>query len=209
MDDLVLHKGGCHCGRVRWQARAPVSIVAWKCNCSDCSMRGNIHFIVPACNFQLQEECREWLTTYTFGTHKAKHIFCKICGITSYYIPRSNPDGIGVTVNCVDAGTIKHVEFKDYDGKNWDESYEKSGIESLSKVNPNNWLVDKVEKALPYDYGIDFRHISCRLLDMALLGVTQLSTVWIWMFSLVWVLTLANMVWVILVLNWKFMEFMY
>jgi len=163
MDDLVLHKGGCHCGRVRWQARAPVSIVAWKCNCSDCSMRGNVHFIVPACNFQLEEKCKEWLTTYTFGTHKAKHIFCKICGITSYYIPRSNPDGVAVTVNCVDAGTIKHVEFKYYDGKNWEGVYEKSGIESLSKVSTNKWLVDEAEKVLLYDCGIRFRHISCRL----------------------------------------------
>jgi len=152
MDDLVVHKGGCHCGRVRWQTQAPVSIVAWKCNCSDCSMRGNVHFIVPACNFQLQEECREWLTTYTFGTHTAKHIFCKICGITSYYIPRSNPDGVAVTVNCVDPGTIRYVELKHYDGKNWDKFYENSDIKSLSKVSTDKWLVDKAEKVLPYDW---------------------------------------------------------
>jgi len=122
MDELVVHKGGCHCGRVRWQARAPVDIVASKCNCSDCSMRGPIPFVVPECNFQLQEESREWLTTYTFGTHTAKHIFCKVCGITSYYIQRSNPGGAGVAlnVNCVDPGTIKYVEIKHFDGKNWD-----------------------------------------------------------------------------------------
>ncbi|GLJ39124.1 hypothetical protein SUGI_0797430 [Cryptomeria japonica] len=135
MGDLVVHKGGCHCRGVRWQVQAPVDVVAWNCNCSNCSMRGNTHFIVPASNFQLQEESKEYLTTYTFGTHTAKHIFCKICGITSYYIPRSNPDGVAVTVNCVDPGTIKNVEIRYYDGRNWDKSYEKSGVASFSKLS--------------------------------------------------------------------------
>ena len=37
----------------------------------------------------------EDLTTYTFNTHAAKHTFCKICGVQSFYTPRSNPNGYG------------------------------------------------------------------------------------------------------------------
>lgn len=129
----IPHTGGCHCQSVRWQVEADSSVVAWKCNCSDCSMRANTHFIVPSKCFKLMEGCQEFITTYTFGTHTAKHTFCKVCGITSFYTPRSNPDGIAVTVACVDPGTLKHVEIKTYDGKNWEKSYGQTAISSFSK----------------------------------------------------------------------------
>ncbi|KAG9445309.1 hypothetical protein H6P81_016649 [Aristolochia fimbriata] len=129
----VIHKGGCHCQRVRWEVEAPNNVVVWKCNCSVCSMRGNTHFVVPSKCFKLMDGAEEFLTTYTFGTHTAKHIFCKICGITSFYVPRSNPDGIAVTVACVDPGTLTNVEIRHYDGRNWESSYIQSSIASFSK----------------------------------------------------------------------------
>ncbi|XP_060185180.1 uncharacterized protein LOC132614683 [Lycium barbarum] len=130
----VLHTGGCHCKRVRWRVYAPSSIVAWDCNCSDCSMRRNTHFIVPSERFELLGDSKEFITTYTFGTHTAKHTFCKVCGITSFYTPRSNPDGTAVTLWCVDPGTLSHVEIKCFDGQNWEGSYEQTGIASCSKA---------------------------------------------------------------------------
>ncbi|XAR73564.1 hypothetical protein NMG60_11007571 [Bertholletia excelsa] len=131
--DTVVHNGGCHCKKVRWRLQAPSSVVAWNCNCSNCSMRGNTNFVVPYERFELLGDSKDFLTTYTFGTHTAKHTFCKICGITSFYIPRSNPDGIAVTLRCVDPGTIVHVEIKDFDGTNWENSFDLSGIASCSK----------------------------------------------------------------------------
>ncbi|KAI4321239.1 hypothetical protein MLD38_034645 [Melastoma candidum] len=130
---MLLHFGGCHCRKVRWQVRAPSSVVAWRCNCSDCSMRGNHTFVVPSDRFELLGDSVQFITTYTFGTHTAKHTFCKVCGITSFYKPRLNPDGIAVSFRCVDPGTIAHVEIKDYDGQNWESSYNSSGIASYSK----------------------------------------------------------------------------
>jgi len=121
--DMVIHNGGCHCRRVRWRVQAPSSVVAWNCNCSDCSMRGNIQFIVPSEKFELLGDSKEFLTTYTFGTHTAKHTFCKFCGITSFYVPRSHPDGVSITYRCVDPGTLTHVEIKHFDGQNWERSY--------------------------------------------------------------------------------------
>ncbi|KAH8483168.1 hypothetical protein H0E87_027801 [Populus deltoides] len=121
--DMVIHNGGCHCRRVRWRVQAPSSVVAWNCNCSDCSMRGNTQFIVPSEKFELLGDSKEFLTTYTFGTHTAKHTFCKFCGITSFYVPRSHPDGVSITYRCVDPGTLTHVEIKHFDGQNWERSY--------------------------------------------------------------------------------------
>lgn len=134
--EIVMHSGGCHCKRVRWKVEAPTSVIVWQCNCSDCSMRGNTHFVVPAQKFELNRDSEEFLTTYTFGTHTAKHIFCKVCGITSFYIPRSNPDGVAVTYKCIDPGTLKHVETRHFDGQNWESSYNQSGISSHSKIAP-------------------------------------------------------------------------
>ncbi|XP_062111458.1 uncharacterized protein LOC133822971 [Humulus lupulus] len=130
---LVTHNGGCHCKNVKWRVQAPKRVVAWDCNCSDCSMRGNTHFIVPAQRFELLGDSNQFLTTYTFGTHTAKHTFCKVCGITSFYYPRSNPDGVAVTFKCVDPGTLLHVEVISYDGKNWESSYAQTDIASSSK----------------------------------------------------------------------------
>ncbi|XP_024369835.1 uncharacterized protein [Physcomitrium patens] len=132
-DSLVQHRGGCHCGGVRFEVMAPASVVAWNCNCSNCAMRGNIHFIVPNGDFKLEESSKDYLTLYTFNTHIAKHYFCKVCGITSFYIPRSNPDGVAVTVKCVDPGTLASVEIKTFDGQNWEASYAKSGIAAASE----------------------------------------------------------------------------
>jgi len=131
--ETVVHSGGCHCRKVRWRVQAPTSIVAWDCNCSDCFMRANTHFIVPAERFELLGDSEQFLTTYTFGTHTAKHTFCKVCGITSFYFPRSNPDGVAITFRCVDPGTLTHVEIKNFDGRNWESSHAKTGIASLSK----------------------------------------------------------------------------
>eukprot|EP00971_Amphidinium_carterae_P000331 6981-Amphidinium_carterae.1 len=43
----VLHRGGCHCGDVRFEVDAPRTLTVWDCNCSDCRMRRNLHFVVP------------------------------------------------------------------------------------------------------------------------------------------------------------------
>jgi hypothetical protein len=96
-------------------------------------MRGNTCFVVPSSKFKLNEDSDNFITTYTFGTHMAKHTFCKVCGITSFFIPRSNPDGIAVTVNCVDPGTISHAEIRYYDGINWEKSYDQTFISTFSK----------------------------------------------------------------------------
>ncbi|XP_056694005.1 uncharacterized protein [Spinacia oleracea] len=120
--ELITHQGGCHCGRVRYKFKAPQNVTAWKCNCSMCSKRGNISFSVPSHNFELLSG-ESNITTYTFGTHTAKHTFCNVCGITSFNVSRSNPDAVSVNAACVDAGTLIHVEIKSFDGINWEHTH--------------------------------------------------------------------------------------
>ncbi|KAM1061137.1 hypothetical protein FF1_025666 [Malus domestica] len=117
---MVVHEGGCHCKNVRWRVKAPSNVVATSCNCSNCSMRGTIAFVVPAEGFKLWGDFEQFLTTNTFGTHTAKHMFCKVCGITSFYYQRENPDGVTITFRCVDPRTLTCVEIKYFDRKNWE-----------------------------------------------------------------------------------------
>ncbi|MDH5230464.1 MAG: GFA family protein [Gammaproteobacteria bacterium] len=121
MQQLVKHSGGCHCGAVRFELRAPTRVVVQECNCSICSKSGYLHLIVPASRFHLLCGDQD-LNCYTFDTGEAKHLFCKHCGIKSYYIPRSNPDGFSVNLRCLDEGTIKAVEIEAFDGKNWEQN---------------------------------------------------------------------------------------
>jgi hypothetical protein len=117
--DWPKHSGGCHCGHVRFEVLGPAEIEASECNCSICSKTGFLHLIVPKSRFHLLQGS-EFLTAYTFNTGVAQHLFCKICGIKSFYVPRSNPDGYSVNVRCLDAGTIKKVNVTPFDGQNWE-----------------------------------------------------------------------------------------
>lgn len=116
---MITHKGGCHCGAVRFEVDASNKPTVQECNCSICSKTGYLHLIVPATRFRLVSGS-EALATYTFGTGAAKHLFCRLCGIKPFYVPRSNPDGFSVNLRCIDEGTIESVTIEQFDGKNWE-----------------------------------------------------------------------------------------
>ena len=118
---MVTHTGGCHCGRVRFEVEAPAEIEVADCNCSVCSKVGYLHLIVPAERFKLTSG-RDALTTYTFNTGVAKHHFCSVCGVKSFYVPRSHPDGISVNARCLDAGTIESMRVTPFNGREWESS---------------------------------------------------------------------------------------
>jgi hypothetical protein len=127
---LVVHRGGCHCGRVRFEVDAPASIAALDCNCSICRMSGFLHLIVPAANFRLLSG-EDDLAEYTFNTGTAKHRFCRVCGIKSFYVPRSNPDGFDVNVHCLDPATIERIDVTVFDDTRRAES--EAAIAHLSR----------------------------------------------------------------------------
>lgn len=119
----VTYEGGCHCGAVRFRVIVKKH-EAIDCNCSLCSKKGFIHLIVPPEQFTLLKG-EEVLTTYTFNTHTAKHYFCSICGIHSFYRPRSHPDCFDVNVRCLDENVLKRFEIKGFDGANWEDNIDK------------------------------------------------------------------------------------
>jgi len=117
--ERVTLRGGCHCRRVRFEVEAPAHVEALDCNCSICRMTGFLHLIVPAARFRLLSGADD-LAEYTFNTGAAKHRFCRHCGIKSFYIPRSHPDGVDVNVRCLDEGTITQLTITPFDDSDRD-----------------------------------------------------------------------------------------
>lgn len=119
---MIEHFGSCHCGAVTFKVTAPQNLKVNECNCSICSKSGYLHLIVPADRFQLLKG-QDSLNTYTFNTHTAKHLFCKVCGIKPFYIPISHPYGYSVNARCIDENTIKSIEVQFTNGKEWEKQY--------------------------------------------------------------------------------------
>ena len=82
-------------------------------------MSGFLHLIVPRSRLRLTSG-EDALACYTFNTGVAKHYFCRTCGIKSFYVPRSNPDGIDVNVRCLDPQPVT-LTVEPFDGQNWEE----------------------------------------------------------------------------------------
>ena len=119
---MIKHTGGCHCGRVRFEVLAPARLEVSECNCSICSKSGYLHLIVPKSRFKLVSGA-ESLTTYEFNTRTAKHLFCSVCGVKSFYVPRSHPDGYSVNARCLDEGTVEEIKARPFNGKEWEKQY--------------------------------------------------------------------------------------
>jgi hypothetical protein len=118
---LRWHRGGCHCGEVKFEVRAPGDLEVLDCNCSMCARSAYLHLIVPARDFRLLAGANA-LTEYRFGTKTARHLFCSRCGVKSFYVPRSHPDGFSVNARCLDPASITSMRVRPYDGRNWESA---------------------------------------------------------------------------------------
>jgi hypothetical protein len=110
----VTHRGGCHCGAVAFEVDAPARVTVSECNCSVCRMTGFLHLIVPRTRFRLLRGA-EALSEYRFNTRTAQHLFCRHCGVKSFYVPRSNPDGYSVNLRCLDQSRLAEVTIESFD----------------------------------------------------------------------------------------------
>jgi hypothetical protein len=117
----VVCQGGCHCGAVRFEIEIPAELTAYRCNCSICAKTGFIHLFVESGRFRLLDGEKN-LTEYQFHTHTARHLFCRTCGVRSFYVPRSHPDGYSVNLACLQMADEVRVTLADFNGQNWSEN---------------------------------------------------------------------------------------
>lgn len=82
-------------------------------------MTGFLHLIVPAARFRLLSGTDD-LVEYTFNTGTARHLFCSHCGIKSFYVPRSHPNGFDINARCLDEGTVTQMSVALFDDNDRD-----------------------------------------------------------------------------------------
>ena len=126
----MTHRGGCHCGAVAFEVDAPARITVSDCNCSICRTSGFLHLIVPRTRFRLLRGAAS-LSTYTFNTRTAQHLFCRHCGVKSFYVPRSNPDGYSVNARCLERATIEQLLIEPFDDN--ERASSEASIRDLSR----------------------------------------------------------------------------
>ncbi|AHD10052.1 GFA family protein [Phaeobacter gallaeciensis] len=104
-------RASCHCGAVEISADLPRGLAsASRCNCSFCIRRGAAAVTARTDSLRILKGA-ENLSLYTWGSHTAKHYFCKTCGIYVYHQRRSDPAECGINLGCIDGGNPRaHAE---------------------------------------------------------------------------------------------------
>ncbi len=118
------YQGGCHCGKIRYEFSLPNAIENTEilsCNCNICEKLGYLHLLIPKNRFSLIGNDKD-LTNYQFNKKIAKHLFCKNCGIKSFYQPRSHPKNWSINARCLDDFAKINISATNFDGKNWEQN---------------------------------------------------------------------------------------
>jgi len=59
---------------------------------------------------------------HRFGTGAAEHLFCSVCGIKSFYQPRSHPQAWSVNLSALDDASGLDIAVRRFDGRNWEQA---------------------------------------------------------------------------------------
>jgi hypothetical protein len=116
MAETKTWRGGCHCGRVRYEIEAEIGQV-YSCNCSYCQPRGFLWSFVPPAQFRLRAGEGE-MTEYLFHKKVIHHLFCPACGVESF-ATGDGPDGgqIAINVRCLDDIDLDALKIVPFDGR--------------------------------------------------------------------------------------------
>jgi hypothetical protein len=118
MSEAKTYSGGCHCQRVRYEAKVDLEAPVIGCNCSMCGRTGTLLTFIPVEKFTLLSG-EDSLTDYQFNNKKIHHLFCKVCGVKSFArgIGRDGLPTIAINARCLDEVDVSGLEVKHYDGK--------------------------------------------------------------------------------------------
>jgi hypothetical protein len=78
-------------------------------------MRNALMLKVPE-NALAIREGEQALTLYQWNTHRAKHYFCRHCGIYVFHRKRSAPDHFGVNVFCLEGFDSTSIPVRTTEG---------------------------------------------------------------------------------------------
>ncbi|MEX0734407.1 MAG: GFA family protein [Steroidobacteraceae bacterium] len=111
------YKGHCHCGRVAFEVEGEIDS-ALSCNCSICSRKASLLWVVARDNLTLLT-AEDAASTYTFNKHAIKHRFCPTCGIHPYgegVDPKGNRVA-AVNLRCLEGIDLSAVPVHEFNGR--------------------------------------------------------------------------------------------
>lgn len=117
MADVKLQRGGCHCGKVRYEVETDLAQVI-QCNCSICSKKGLLLTFTTPDKFKLLSG-EDDLRDYQFNKHVIHHLACSNCGVESF-ARGTAPGGtemIALNVRCLDDIDVAALKTTPFDGR--------------------------------------------------------------------------------------------
>ncbi len=117
-----IHRGSCHCGRVTFEVEGEIR-QAVECNCSICRRKGALWHGTREDRMRILSG-EDDLALYQFNTMKAKHYFCRHCGVSPFSRPRLDPSMWVVNLRCIDGLDVSALPVRHFDGQNWERAAE-------------------------------------------------------------------------------------
>lgn len=114
----MIYTGSCHCGKIKLEVEGELAQAA-QCNCSICSKKGYLLWLVPRDKMRLLTP-QENLATYTFRTHRIQHHFCPTCGCAPFGEGKGPTTGelmAAINIRCLDEMDMAAVTLVPYDGR--------------------------------------------------------------------------------------------
>ncbi len=113
------YHGSCHCGAIRFSFNGPVISSGLRCNCSICRRKGAVMtpFTIAPDEMDIVAE-EGMLGLYQFGSHTARHFFCKRCGIYPFHETIRKPGHYRANIGCIDGIDSMALDVEVFDGKN-------------------------------------------------------------------------------------------
>ncbi len=109
-------EGACHCGAVQFRVDWTITELT-TCDCSLCAMRNAVMAKVPQDALTVTAG-ETMLTLYEWNTRRAKHYFCRCCGIYVFHRKRAAPDHFGVNACCLSGFDRTSVPTRATEGAN-------------------------------------------------------------------------------------------
>lgn len=115
---MATYRGGCHCGRTSFEVDGDLTRVT-ECNCSICARAAYLHWRIEPGQLRMLTPW-ENLSVYVWGTGRARHYFCPVCGVAPLRNPRYNPDKVSVNARCIEGVELARLQIDHFDGQNYD-----------------------------------------------------------------------------------------
>lgn len=108
------YAGSCHCGAVQFEIECD-AVEMTTCDCTLCVKKNAVMIRIPESSLRILSG-EDQLATYQWNTMRAKHHFCRRCGIYTFHRKRIDPSSFGVNIFCLEGFDRGAIPVRATDG---------------------------------------------------------------------------------------------